>query len=182
MLRALRLYMNNQTYLFPYIKHGWVFNSKESIKSYITAIWKLTIDGRALLEDIQGGRQQPPLQQVLVIRFFELLYELETDLCQQDIDAIHFYSLFLENGVSFICNLTPERAEAAGLFDSDIVNATNNVEAIWESLLNTYPANIPNPLLAEQQFETLKLLRLWDKVCRAYDIDVLFLKKLMSEV
>lgn len=148
--------------------------------------FKMAIDGRAFIEDVKGGTDQPDYLKILKWRILELLSEFDQILSDSEVcDEIHYSALALEYGFSEILNLSGN--EIIDLFklndpiDKSIVE-TKEILKLWEIILDEFPGEIPDPLIPHGQSDLLKALKYWDKICSIANVDRTFLKDMLKEV
>ncbi len=178
--------MEHRPLLYPTRKRGAKFPVKHEVYALSKLAFRLAIDVRAFLEDIDGGRDFPHYLKNLKLRLLELLAELNLLLSYDDgMDETHFAALALEYGVDHIAAMSgPELVETFGLLDSFSSEAVDveGVVSLFERLIAEFPGDIPDPLAPKGQRELLKALRNWDKICSAQGVDAKFLEDLLKEV
>ena len=171
---------------FPKIKAGYKRPVQNEIYALATFAFKLAVDVRAFLEDIEGARQDPHYLKTLKLRLLEMLYELNLVISSAGpMDELHFAALALEYGTPDIALLNgPALIETFGLwddFDSEDVDIGGAVE-LFARMLDEFPGEIPDPLVPSGQGVLLKALRNWDKICRTAQVDAKFIEDLLKEV
>jgi hypothetical protein len=167
---------------FPAIAKGEPYPTEPRIRSLITAVWKLAIDGRALIEDMEGAAGEPQLAAVLKLNFLELLLEIDLELAgSAAIEEEHLLPLALERGLFNIARLEGSRV-VDGVIGDIQTASTDTVMESWAHLLAAFPGEIPNPLLADGQGPLLRSLRNWSKLCRECQIREEFLTPLIKAI
>lgn len=168
---------------FPNLTAGLPAPAHSHVEAIITTAWKLAIDGRALIEDFEGGADQPDLVVALKLKLVDLLMELDLNLRGVDnIEEDHLLPLALQRGLSEIAALDGAELIAAIGLDAEHQPDCRPVNELWESLLAAFPGELPNPLLADGQGPLLRALRSWSKLCRLGKIDDAFLTKLVKAI
>jgi hypothetical protein len=151
-----------------------------------TVAFGMAIDGRAFIEDMKGGANQPDYIKILKWRMLELLSEFDQILSDSGIsDEIHYGPLALEYGLNEIVELNGE--EIINLFILNDRMDKKNVDAeaifkLWERILHEFPGEIPDPLIPQGQSDLLKALKHWDKICSLANVDTKFIKDMLKEV
>lgn len=171
--------------LFPGVRAGRALPPETAVRAWATAAWLMSVDGRAYVEDLDGGVEQPQLRQVVKLRLLELLYELDTRLTgAEPAGDGHLLALSLEYGLSEVCRATgPELAELFTLdeeFGGDDVD-DRAVRELWEGLFDAFPGRVPDPLVASGQSEVIRALRNWSKLCSAAGTDAAFLEPFLKD-
>jgi hypothetical protein len=171
---------------FPKIKAGYKRPVQNEIYAQATFAFKLAVDVRAFLEDIDGALQHPHYLKTLKLRLLEMLYELNLVISYAGpMDELHFAALALEYGVPDIAQLDgPTLIDIFGLWDD--FNSENvdisGVTDLFEQIIEEFPGEVPDPLVPSGQSVLLKALRNWDKICRTAQVNAKFIEDLLKEV
>lgn len=168
---------------FPNLNSGLPQPVQTHIEALITAAWKLAVDGRALVEDVEGGEGEQPLVAVLKLRMAEFLVQIDLILRGLvEVDDDHLLSLALEHGLSEVARIDgSELAQVLALGAVDDMPFAR-ISALWNDLLAAFPGEVPNPLRADGQGPILRALRSWSKLCRAARVDDAFLTPLIKAI
>jgi hypothetical protein len=171
---------------FPKIKAGYKRPVQNEIYALATFAFKLAVDVRAFLEDMEGAGQHPHYMKTLKLRLLEMLYELQLVISSAGpMEELHFAALALEYGVPDITLLDgPGLIEIFRLWDdleSEDVDISG-VMGFFARILEEFPGEIPDPLIPSGQSILLKALRNWDKICQAEQVDAKFIEDLLKEV
>jgi hypothetical protein len=168
---------------FPNLSAGLPAPAASHVETLINVAWKLAIDGRALIEDFEGGAGEPALVDVLKLKLIEFLIEIDLNLRGiTSLDEDHLLPLALQRGLSEVALLDGAALVAAIGFDGDLQRPDEHVSELWDQLLAAFPGQVPNPLLADGQGPLLRALRNWSKLCRLSQVDDAFLTKLIKAI
>jgi hypothetical protein len=142
-------------------------------------------EGRAYVEDLDGGAGQPQMQQAAKLRLLEQLVDIDTRLAGRVAVAdAHCLALGLEYGMSELVGATGEQlAQIFGL-DEELGGPacrTEDVLVLWERLLDAYPGELPDRLVAQGQRDMLLTLQRWARLARAAGLDVGLLTPFMKD-
>lgn len=153
------------------------------MRAWTTAAWLLAVEGRAYLEDLAGGSEQPELRQVVGLRLLELL--LDVDLLLGGHTAMadgHQLAMALEYGLHEVAELDGDRLLRLFALDEEFgADGGGAVAEFWELLCAAFPGELPNPLLASGQREILQALRDWSRLCTAVGTDAGFLEPFLKD-
>ena len=171
--------------LFPGVRAGRGLPPEAAVRAWATVAWLMSVDGRAYVEDLDGGVEQPQLRQVVKLRLLELLSEMDTRLTGAEPAAEgHQLALALEYGLHEVCQATgPELAQLFALEQEFGGEDTDDagVRELWDGLCEAFPGQIPDPLVASGQSEVLRALRDWSKLCTAAGTDAAFLEPFLKD-
>ncbi|MFJ8332021.1 DUF6031 family protein [Streptomyces sp. NPDC094437] len=171
--------------LYPGVRAGRGLPPEAAVQAWATVAWLMSVDGRAYVEDLDGGVDQPQLRQIVKLRLLELLSEMDTRLTgAEPAGEGHQLALALEYGLHEVCHASG--AELAQLFALDEEFGgeeadESGVRALWEGLCEAFPGTIPDPLVASGQSEVLRALRDWSKLCTAAGTDAAFLEPFLKD-
>jgi hypothetical protein len=168
---------------FPNLSAGLPFPIATHVEALVTAAWTLAIDGRALIEDFEGGAEESFLIDTLKLKLIEFLLDLDLILRGvTNIDEEHLLPLALERGLSEVARLDGAGLVAAIGLGANDDYPNERIHDLWSELLAAFPAEVPNPLLADGQGPLLRALRNWSKFCRAAEVTDTFLTKLIKAI
>ncbi|KPI03539.1 hypothetical protein OK074_4906 [Actinobacteria bacterium OK074] len=175
--------------LFPSARSGRGLPAATAVEAWATAAWLLAVEGRAYLEDLEGGTDQPLLRRAVRIKLLELLYDIDTRLAGAvPVAEEHQLALALEYGLHDLAALDGDRlAEVFALATDKDADAAEDessdglVPLLWERLCAAFPGELPDPLLASGQREILRALRNWSKLCTAAGTDAAFLEPFLKD-
>ncbi|MFF3291678.1 DUF6031 family protein [Streptomyces sp. NPDC003023] len=170
--------------VFPSVRAGHVMAGPQAVEAWVQAAWLMLAEGRAYVEDLEGGTEQPQMQQAAKLRFLEQLLDIDQRLAGRvAVDDAHCLALALEYGMREVVDATgPELAEVFALheeFGGDSC-AVGQVHVLWERLLEAFPGQLPDRLVAEGQRDMLLTLRVWARLARAAGLDIGFLAPFMK--
>jgi hypothetical protein len=169
---------------FPDVRAGRGLPPETAVRTWATAAWLLSVDGRAYLEDLDGGAQQPQLRQVVKLGLLELLAEIDTRLTGAEPGPeAHQLALALEYGLRGVCRTSGN--ELVGIFalDEEFGGDESDdagVRELWDGVLREFPGQVPDPLRPSGQREVLQALRDWSKLCEAAGCDAAFLEPFLK--
>lgn len=159
--------------------------ASSEVEAWATAAWLLAVEGRALVEDLEGGVEQQAMQHVAVVKLLELLADIDVRLsASAPLDEMHLLAVALEHGLSAVLAASgPELIEifslADGLAGGD-AGPTRVIE-LFDRIVDAFPGELPNPLLASGQGPVLRALRAWGKVAEAAEVDASFLEPFLRD-
>jgi Family of unknown function (DUF6031) len=176
-----------QDRLFPTVRAGRGLPAAGSVRAWATAAWLLAVEGRAYLEDLDGGRNPAALRQVVRMRLLELLLDVDDRLSgRAPVAEPHSLALALEYGLHTVAEI--DGAELVVLFGLDREYGApddgpddGQVHRLWEQLCEAFPGELPDPLQPSGQREVLRALRMWSTLCTAADIDAGFLEPFLKD-
>src|SRR4051812_7193823 len=96
--------------MFPSVRAGRGLPPDRAVQAWATSGWLLAVEGRALLEDMDGGVDQPQLRQMVRQQLVELLTNVDIRLSGgvppgED----HLLAMALEYGLHEVAELDGER-------------------------------------------------------------------------
>ncbi|WP_227270856.1 DUF6031 family protein [Roseobacter weihaiensis] len=173
----------NDVQWFPVLQRALPAAAQDALPRTIAAAWLLLIDGNALLEDFEGAAGEADLTEVLKLRLAELFVEIDLTLDgANDVDELHFLPLALDFGLHTLGHLDGDKLIALLQFGADESDPHARLLPIWENILDAFPGEVPNPLLADGQGDVLRALQNWSRLCRAAEVDDSFLAPLVQAV
>ncbi|MEV0174399.1 DUF6031 family protein [Streptomyces sp. NPDC050803] len=170
--------------LFPSARSGRGLPAAQAVEAWATAAWLLAVEGRAYLEDLEGGADQPLLRRAVRIKLLELLYDIDTRLAGAvPVAEEHQLALALEYGLHDLAGLDGDRLAEVFALAADDEGDTGDglVPQLWERLCAAFPGELPDPLQASGQREILRALRNWSKLCTAAGTDAAFLEPFLKD-
>ncbi|GIJ26339.1 hypothetical protein Vqi01_15010 [Micromonospora qiuiae] len=164
---------------FPSVRAGHAMPSQAAVEAWVQAAWLMLAEGRAYIEDLEGGADQPQMQQAAKLRFLEQLLDVDYRLAgRQPVDDAHCLALALEYGMHEVMDATgPQLAAVFGLdeeFGGDTCRV-DDIYVLWERLLDGFPGELPDRLVAEGQRDMLRTMRVWARLAREAGLDIGFL-------
>ncbi|AEN10089.1 MULTISPECIES: DUF6031 family protein [unclassified Streptomyces] len=169
---------------FPSVRAGHVMAGPQAVEVWVQAAWLMLAEGRAYIEDLEGGTEQPQMQQAAKLRFLEQLLDIDQRLAgRAPVDDAHCLALALEYGMREVVDASgPELAGVFGLYEEFGGGscAVDEIHVLWERLLEAFPGELPDRLVAEGQRDMLRTLRVWAELARAAGLDIGFLAPLMK--
>lgn len=156
-----------------------------AVKAWLEVAWLMLAEGRAYIEDLEGGVEQPQMQQAAKIRLLEQLSDIDGRLAGRvPAGDGHELALALEYGMSELADVSGDRlAEIFGLHETlggpscDVAG----VMALWQRLLDGFPGGLPDRLVAQGQRDMLVTLQTWARLARAAGLDVGLLTPFMKD-
>lgn len=171
------------TQWFPTLQRGLPSAAQDTLPNTIAAAWLLLIDGNALLEDFEGAAGTVELTDVLKLRLVELFVEIDLTLDGSgDVDELHFLPLALDFGLHALAHLDGKDISALVALGASETDPHARLQALWDTILDAFPGEVPNPLLADGQGDVLRALQNWSRLCRAAEVDDAFLAPLVQAV
>jgi hypothetical protein len=170
--------------VFPSVRCGNAMPGPQAVEAWVQAAWLMLAEGRAYLEDLEGGTDQPQMQQAAKLRLLEQLLDIDHRLASRaPIDDAHCLAVALEYGMREVVEASgPDLIKVFGLteeFGGDTCQ-TEEIRVLWERLLEAFPGELPDRLVAEGQRDMLRTLRVWARLSRLAGLDIGFLAPLMK--
>jgi hypothetical protein len=170
---------------WPRLLAGRTRTGQEAVEAWVTAAWLLAVEGRALIEDLEGGREQPALRRAVKLRLVELICQVDAHLAREaPPDDLHALALALEYGFGQVVQADGPQVLEWFQLDEDLEGAgaaTDRVVALWGRLVDEFPGRLPDPLLSEGQGQMLRALRGWSKLAARTGVDAAFLKPFLQD-
>lgn len=169
----------------PGLAAGWARTGGQAVEDWVTVGWLLAVEGRAFIEDLHGGTEQPELQFGVALRLLELLAEVDARLAAaRPVDTVHGLAVALEFGLREVATMAPaDVAETFGVSSGlrPEVGCTEAIDTFWDALLDAFPGHVPDPLLPSGQGEMIRALRNWSKAATAVGRDAGFLEPFLKD-
>lgn len=171
--------------VYPGVRAGHGRAPAPSVECWLQVAWLMLAEGRAYIEDLEGGAEQPQMQQAAKIRLLEQLVDIDNRLAGRVPAAdAHCLALALEYGMSELaCASGDQLVEIFGLGE-ELGGPTCDVDGVtvlWQRLLEGFPGELPDRLVAQGQRDMLVTLQVWARLARAAGLDVGLLTPLMKE-
>ncbi|MGL4175032.1 MAG: DUF6031 family protein [Dermatophilaceae bacterium] len=165
--------------VFPSVRAGHAMPTQAAAEAWVQAAWLMLAEGRAYIEDLHGGVDQPQMQQAAKLRLVEQLLDVDHRLAgRQPVDDAHCLALALEYGMHEVMDVSgPQLAEVFGLdeeFGGDTCRV-QDVYVLWNRLLDGFPGELPDRLVAEGQRDMLCTMQVWARLAREAGLDIGFL-------
>jgi hypothetical protein len=171
--------------LFPSARSGRGLPAGQAVEAWATAAWLLAVEGRAYLEDLEGGAEQPQLRHVVRLKLLELLLDIDTRLSGAvPVAEEHRLALALEYGLHDLAELDGDQLARMFALDQGLeseVPGDGLVRELWQLLCAAFPGELPDPLQPSGQREIILALRYWSKLCTAAGTDASFLEPFLKE-
>lgn len=171
--------------VFPSVRAGHGRATAAAVETWIQVAWLMLAEGRAYIEDLEGGTDQPQMQQAAKLRLLEQLTDIDNRLAGRVPAAdAHCLALALEYGMQEVVDASGEELiEIFGLTEELGGDScqTSEVFVLWERLLAAFPGELPDRLVAQGHRDMLQTLRTWAALSRAVQLDVGFLTPFMKE-
>jgi hypothetical protein len=155
------------------------------VEAWTTVAWLLAVEGRAYLEDIEGGADQPQMRAVVKLRLLELLADLDARLSgSHPPGEDHLLAMAIEYGLDEVIRLEgAQLIECADLRDSllDEHGTDEGIYVLFQSLFDAFPGELPDPLVPSGQGEILRAMQTWSKLGAELGIDIAYLRGFMED-
>jgi hypothetical protein len=167
--------------MFPSVRAGRGRSPDAAVEAWVTAGWLLAVEGRAYLEDLAGGTDQPDLRQAVRLKLLDLLCDVDHRLTGTDVVGGHQLALALEYGLREVAVLSG--GQVVDLFGPDGTDDPDELRlvAFWAAVCAAFPGELPDPLQPSGQGQILRALRNWSKLCAATGSDAGFLEPLVKD-
>lgn len=171
--------------VYPGVRAGHGRAPAAAVRSWLEVSWLMLAEGRAYLEDIEGGAQQPQMQQAAKIRLLEQLADIDNRLAGRVPPADgHCLALALEYGFSELADASGEELAAIFGLTEELGGdrcAVDGTVVLWQRLLEGFPGRLPDRLVAQGHRDMLTTLQTWARLARAVDLDVGLLTPLIKD-
>lgn len=171
--------------LYPGVRAGHGRPAAAAVTVWLQVAWLMLAEGGAYIEDLEGGGQQPQMQQAARIRLLEQLADIDSRLAGRvPAGDAHALALALEYGMTELADISGSRlAEIFGLGETLGGPACDvtAVLALWQRLLDGFPGELPDRLAAQGQRDLLRTLQTWARLARASGLDVGLLAPFMKD-
>lgn len=162
--------------VYPGLRAGHGKDSADAVTTWLVVAWLMLAEGRAYIEDLEGGVAQPQMQQAAKLRMLEQLADIDNRLAgRAPVADAHCLAVALEYGTHELVDASgPELAEIFGLdeeFGGDTC-AVDGIFALWRRLLDDYPGELPDRLVAQGHRDMLRTLQDWAALARSAGLDV----------
>lgn len=171
--------------VYPGLKAGHGRRTPDAVQVWLQAAWLMLAEGRAYVEDLEGGTAQPQMQQAAKLRMLEQLVDIDNRLAgRTPVADAHCLAVALEYGVQELADASgTELAEIFGLdeeFGGDSCQVSE-IFTLWQRLLDDYPGELPDRLVAQGQRDMLLTVQVWAELARSARLDVGLLAPFMKD-
>jgi hypothetical protein len=170
---------------FPRVAAGIAQMLPQQARAWVICAWMLGVELRSVVEDIEGGAEQPELRRMAKYRFAELLVTTDTQVSGGlvPLDEAHALATAFEYGLGDLARLSgAELLQVLGFRERlDQTPDTDGLLRFWSDLERHFPGVLPNPLVEEGRAPMLKALQHWTEICRAIGCSVDFLDALLKD-
>ncbi|MEU3165745.1 DUF6031 family protein [Streptosporangium sp. NPDC006930] len=170
--------------VFPQVRAGHARPVTAAVEAWIQAAWLMLAEGRSYIEDIEGGTDQPQMQSAVKLRLLEQLVDVDNRLAGRvPVADAHCLALGLEYGLQEVAQATgTDLIEIFALAEEfGGPGSHDEIFVFWERLLEAFPGELPDRLIAQGQRDMLVTLRSWAALSRAAGLDIGFLTPFMKE-
>jgi hypothetical protein len=171
--------------VFPGVRAGHARPAAATVAVWLQVGWLMLAEGLAYIEDLAGGREQPQMQQAAKIRLLEQLADIDSRLAGRlALADQHCLAVALEYGFSEL--VAASGADLAEVFalGEELGGAqctVAGVELLWQRLVDGFPGDLPDRLVAQGHRDLLVTLRSWAELARSVDLDVGLLAPLIKD-
>ena len=171
--------------VYPGLRAGHRRNTAQAVEIWLQVAWLMLAEGRAYIEDLEGGTQQPQMQQAARLRLLEQLADIDNRLAGRvPVADPHCLAVAMEYGLQELLAASgTELIEIFGLTE-ELGGDTCEVSGIftlWQRLLDGFPGELPDRLVAQGQRDMLLTLQGWAKLARSAGLDVGLLAPFMKD-
>ena len=171
--------------VYPGLRAGHRRNTAQAVGIWLQVAWLMLAEGRAYIEDLQGGTDQPQMQQAARLRLLEQLADIDNRLAGRvPIADSHCLAVALEYGMQELATVSgTELIEIFGLTEElgGDTCEVSGIYALWQRLLDGFPGELPDRLVAQGQRDMLQTLRGWAGLARSAGLDVGLLAPFMKD-
>ena len=171
--------------VYPGLRAGHGTATPDAVRTWLQVAWLMLAEGRAYVEDLEGGTSQPQMQQAAKLRMLEQLVDVDNRLAGRVAAADgHCLALGLEYGLSELAGTTGEELGDIFGVDEEFGGDSCRVDEIfllWQRLLDGFPGELPDRLVAQGQRDMLLTLRKWAELARSAGLDVGLLTSFMKD-
>lgn len=164
---------------------GRTRDAREAVQAWTTAAWLLAVEGRAYLEDLDGGVHQPEMRAVVKLRLLELFADLDARLAGARAPGEdHLLSIAVEYGFDELIQLDGDELMSfteihEGLLTTNAADA--GIRELFQSLVDGFPGQLPNPLAPEGQSEILRAMQIWSRLASGLEMDIAYLSRFLED-
>lgn len=174
-----------QVSVYPCLRAGHALATVPAVQVWLTVGWLMIAEGRAYLEDLEGATDQPQTRQAVKLRLLEQLVDIDQRLAGRvPAHDAHCLALGLEYGMHSLIEASGDQlVELFGL-DEEFGGDTSRTAAItilWERLLQDFPGELPDRLVAQGQRDMLLTFRRWAALARTHGLDVGLLTRFIKD-
>jgi hypothetical protein len=171
--------------VYPGLRAGHGRPTGPTVEIWLQVAWLMLAEGRAYIEDLEGGTTQPEMQQAAKLRMLEQLVDIDNRLAgRSPVADAHCLALGLEYGMQeLVAASGSELADIFGLdeeFGGDTCQVAD-IFLLWQRLLDGYPGELPDRLVAQGQRDMLRTLQTWAALARSAGLDVGLLTPLLKD-
>jgi hypothetical protein len=171
--------------VYPALRAGHGTDTTRAVRTWLEVAWLMLAEGRAYIEDLEGGAAQPRMRQAAKLRLLEQLADIDNRLAGRvPVADAHCLAVALEYGMRELADASGD--ELVGIFalDEEFGGDTCGVAEIfvlWRRLLDHYPGELPDRLVAQGHRDLLHTLRTWAALARSAGLDVGLLTPFMKD-
>lgn len=170
---------------YPRTRGGRGRDAAAVAEAWTTVAWLLAVEGRAYLEDIEGGAEQPQMRAVVKLRLLELLADLDARLAgSRPPGEDHLLAIALEYGLDEMIQLDGvQLIESVDLRDGllDEHGTDEGIRLLFQLLFDDFPGELPDPLVPSGQGEVLRAMQTWSELGAELGIDISYLRGFMED-
>lgn len=171
--------------VYPGLRAGHPRPAAEAVESWLQVGWLMLAEGRAYLEDLAGGAEQPQMRQAAKLRLLEQLCDIDNRLAgRAPVDDPHRLAVALEYGFAELADVSGDQLVTVFELTEELGGercGTDGVVALWQRLLAGFPGELPDRLVAQGQRDLLTTLQMWAELARSVGRDVGLLTPLIKE-
>lgn len=171
--------------VLPGLRAGHGRSAERAVETWLQVAWLMLAEGRAYVEDLEGGVEQPAMQQAAKLRMVEQLVDIDGRLAgRSPVADAHCLAVGLEYGMQELVDASGAELVEIFALDEGLDGETCRIDdtlVLWQRLLDAFPGELPDRLVAQGQRDMLVTLRGWAELARAAGLDVGLLAPLMKE-
>lgn len=171
--------------VYPGLRAGHARPATAAVESWLQVGWLMLAEGRAYLEDLAGGAEQPQMRQAAKLRLLEQLADIDNRLAGRvPADDPHRLAVALEYGFGELADISGDQLVTVFELTEELGGdrcAVDGVLTLWQRLLAGFPGELPDRLVAQGHRDLLVTLQRWAELARAVGSDVGLLAPLVKD-
>jgi hypothetical protein len=151
--------------LLPEVDAGYARPLRAGAEDWVAVAWLLSAELRALLEDFEGGLDQPELRRVVELRMLEVLLDVDARMLGLvPPGTAHTLALALEYGMRAVLQADGEDLLALSGLDQGLdrlAEPSGALARLGARLVEEFPGPLPDRLVAESEGHIRECMTLW---------------------
>jgi hypothetical protein len=172
--------------VYPALRAGYGRPGASCAELWIQVAWLMLAEGRAYAEDLAASDAEPAMSQVAKLRLLEQLTDIDSRLAGRVPAADpHCLALALEYGLHELMDASGDDLAAVFALTEEFGgdrSTTAGVFTLWKRLLDRFPGELPDRLVAQGQRDLLVTVRRWGQLAESVGLDIGLLAPFMKDI